>query len=142
MLKAERKIVMQAKMSKRNRKMKAKAKLLLALICVSVVAITVMAKGSQPKVVGYVYDSGSTVWEMAKRHCPKGMDMQDFVSEIEKANGIEDSVIHENWAYKIPVYETELKGEYLDMNTVVGYEATDNGVLLLTNDGNGYFIEK
>ena len=35
-----------------------------------------------------------------------------------------------------------VEDEYLDMSTVVGYETSDNGVLLLTNDGNGYFIEK
>ena len=32
--------------------------------------------------------------------------------------------------------------EYLNMTTIVGYETSDNGVLLLTNDGNGYYIEK
>lgn len=34
------------------------------------------------------------------------------------------------------------KSEYLDLATVVGYEVSDDGVLLITNDGNGYFIEK
>lgn len=34
------------------------------------------------------------------------------------------------------------KADYLDMNTVVGYEVSDGGVLLITYDGNGYFIEK
>ena len=32
--------------------------------------------------------------------------------------------------------------EYLNMSTVIGYETSDDGVMLLTNDGNGYFIEK
>lgn len=127
-----------AKYSKRN--VKGKAKLLLVLVCMFVVVITVAAKGSQREVVGYTYDSGSTVWGMAKRHCPEDMNIQQFVREIEKANGIENSVVHKNWIYKIPVYE--VKGEYLDMNTVVGYETSDEGVMLLTNDGSGYFIEK
>lgn len=35
-----------------------------------------------------------------------------------------------------------VENEYLNLSTVVGYEASDEGVLLLTNDGNGYFIEK
>lgn len=35
-----------------------------------------------------------------------------------------------------------IEDEYLNMSTVIGYEVSDNGVLLLTNDGNGYFIEK
>ena len=117
-------------------------KLIIALICMLAVAITVIAKGNQPKVVGYIYDSGDTVWEMAEEHCPYGMDIRLFAREIEKANGIEDSTVYKNWSYKIPVYETEIKGDYLDMNTVVTFEATDDGVLLITEDGNGYFIEK
>ena len=34
------------------------------------------------------------------------------------------------------------KFDYLNMSKVIGYETSDNGVLLQTNDGNGYFIEK
>lgn len=34
-----------------------------------------------------------------------------------------------------------VEDEYLNMSTVVGYESSDEGVLLLTSDGNGYFIE-
>ena len=119
---------------------KGKAKLLLIVACVIAVTVMVAAKGNQPKIVGYTYDSGSTVWEMAKKHCPKGMDIRHFVSEIEKANDIKDGIVYGNRTYKIPVYEKE--SEYLDLNTVVGYETSDDGVLLLTNDGNGYFIEK
>ena len=142
MLKAEREreIIMRAKGKAKYSKRNGKGKLIIALVCMLVVAITVMAKGNSRKVAGYVYDSGSTVWEMASKHCPYGMDTQEFAREIEKANGIENSVVYKNWTYKIPVYETE--SEYLDMNTVVGYETSDDGVLLLINDGNGYFIEK
>lgn len=30
----------------------------------------------------------------------------------------------------------------LNMNTVIGYEATDTGLMLYTDDGAGYYIEK
>ncbi len=30
----------------------------------------------------------------------------------------------------------------LNMNTVVNYETTESGLMLYTNDGNGYYIEK
>ena len=105
-----------------------------------IVMLSAFAKGNPPKVVGYTYDSGNTVWEMATKHCPDGMKIRDFAKEIAKVNGIENNVVYANCSYKIPVYESE--SEYLDLNTVVGYEVSDNGVLLLTNDGNGYFIEK
>ena len=120
-----------------------KGKLLVAVVCLFVIAstlIAVTAKGNQRKIVGYTYDSGNTVWEMAERHCPDDMDIRDFVREIKKANGMYDSVVYKYETYKIPVYETE--SEYLDMNTVVGYEVSDGGVLLITDNGNGYFIEK
>ena len=126
------------KTSKRNAK--GKAKLFFAFACTLVLAITVVAKGNSPKAIGYIYDSGDTVWEMAKRHCPENMEIQEFVKEIEKANDIKNSTVYKNWVYKIPVYETE--SEYLDMDTVVGYEVSDDGLMLLTNDGHGYFIEK
>ena len=34
-----------------------------------------------------------------------------------------------------------VEDEYLNLSTVIGYETSDEGVLLLTSDGNGYFIE-
>lgn len=140
MLKAEREreFKMKAKLNKRNRK--AKLRLFVMLICITAITITVVAKGNQPKIVGYIHDSGSTVWEMAQKHCPEDMDVRDFAREIERANGIKNSTVYEHCTYKIPVYES--KSDYLDMNTVVGYEVSDEGVLLVTNDGNGYFIEK
>lgn len=125
---------------KGNHKGKGKAKLLLILACLVVVIITVAAKGNHREAVGYIYDTGNTVWEMAERHCPDDMDIRDFTREIAKANEIDNSIVCKGCSYKIPVYEIE--SEYLDMNTVVGYETSDGGVLLHTNDGNGYFIEK
>lgn len=131
---------MKAKSRVNKRNQKARRRLFLVLSCIAVITLTVTAKENQPKVVGYIYDSGSTVWEMAKEHCPDNMDVRDVMREIEKVNEIKNSVVYANESYKIPVYETE--SDYLDMNTIVGYEASDEGVLLLTNDGNGYFIEK
>ena len=125
---------------KGNRKGKWKAKLLFILAYSAVLIVIVVAKGNYPEPTGYTYDTGKTIWEMAERHCPDDMDIRDFVTEIKKANDMYDSVVHKGYSYKIPVYKTE--SEYLDMNTVVGYETSDDGVLLLTDDGNGYFVEK
>lgn len=123
------------------KKAKGKGKWLIVLAyLVVLVAVTVAAKGNQPKIVGYTYDTGNTVWEMAKRHCPDNMDIRDFMREIEKANDIKDSTVYANYGYKIPVYEAE--SEYLDLNTVVGYETTEDGLKLFTNDGSWYFINK
>lgn len=38
--------------------------------------------------------------------------------------------------------EAEPESDFLDLATVTGYEATEQGVLLHTEDGSGYFIEK
>lgn len=125
---------------KGNHKGKGKAKLLLVLVCLIAIAITVSAKGKHREIVGYIYDTDSTLWEMAERHCPDDMDVRDFISEIRKANELDGCIVYKDRLYKIPVFEA--KADYLDMNTVVGYETSDNGVLLITSDGNGYFIEK
>ena len=130
---------MKAKSRVGKAKGKAKAKLLLILACLVVLAITVAAKGNEREIVGYTYDTGSTVWDMASRHCPDDMDIREFIYEIEKANDIKNSVVYEGSYYKIPIFQTE--SDYLDLNTVVGYEVSDGGLLLITNDGNGYFIE-
>ena len=38
--------------------------------------------------------------------------------------------------------EAEPESDFLDLATVTDFEATEYGVLLHTEDGNGYFIEK
>ena len=90
---------------KRNYKRKREVKSLLILTCLVIAIITVVAKGNHREVVGYVYDTGNTIWEMAERHCPNDMDIRDFMSEIRNANEIEDYVVYKDCAYKIPVYE-------------------------------------
>ena len=67
----------QGNFKSRKTKRKARAKSLLVLLCFIILATTVVTKGNNRKVVGYIYDSGSTVWEMASRHCPNGMDTQE-----------------------------------------------------------------
>lgn len=136
--KGKREMIMKAKRTKG----KGKLKLVMFAVLVVIIMITAFAKGNTPKIVGYTYASGSTVWEIATENCPKGMDVRYFAKEIAKANGLENNVVYEHYAYKIPVFESESENEYLDMSTVVGYELSDDGVMLLTNDGNGYFIEK
>ena len=41
----------------------------------------------------------------------------------------------------IGVMSSRHSTECLDMNTVVDYEATDAGLLLITENGSGYFLE-
>lgn len=31
---------------------------------------------------------------------------------------------------------------HLNLNTVIGFDVTEDGVMLYTNDGNGYYFEK
>ena len=90
--------------------MKLRGKLILFVLWMLLVCMLVcFAKASQPKVVGYTYASGNTVWEIASEHCPSGMKIENLVMEIEKLNGIEDSIIHKGRSYKVPVYECEVK---------------------------------
>ena len=40
------------------------------------------------------------------------------------------------------LYGENTESDFLDLATVTDFEATEHGVLLHTEDGNGYFIEK
>lgn len=131
----------------RNTKITRKGKLIIALIAgVLITQTTVVAlKGNQPKIIGYTYDTGNTIWEIAQRHCPSEMDVRNVVYEIKKANEIDDGIIQPNTLYQVPVYEgfdVARETDYLDLNTVVDYDVSENGILLYTSDGNGYYIEK
>ena len=64
-----------------------------------------VVKANEPRIVGYTYDTGNTVWEMAVRCCPNGLDTQVVAREIEMLNGIENSVVYEGVQYKVPIYE-------------------------------------
>lgn len=69
---------------------------------------------------------------------------------IDLANGNQDAIQYYNTRYVAngkylfgDEYIVEItKSDFLDMATVVGYDVTETGVYLHTNDGNGYFIEK
>ena len=100
MLNAEREIIMKAKSRKRKVRREFKAVLCVVLMLISLS----IAKANEPEIVGYTYDTGSTVWEMAERCCPNGMDTQTVVIEIERLNGIENSVVYEGVQYKVPIY--------------------------------------
>ena len=107
--KLERETNMRGKSRSNKRNGKAKGKLILTLSCIAIITFAVAAKGNKQEVVGYTYDSGSTVWEMAERNCPDGMDVRDVMMEIKKINGIEDGIVYKNKSYKIPVYDKASK---------------------------------
>lgn len=69
---------------------------------------------------------------------------------IDLENGNQDAIQYYNTRYVAngkylfgDEYIVEVtKSDFLDMTTVVGYDVTETGVYLHTNDGNDYFIEK
>lgn len=66
--------------------------------------------------------------------------------ENDLAKGNQDAIEYYNNNYvangKQLFGDKYIDDEYLNLSTVIGYETSDDGVLLLTNDGNGYYIEK
>lgn len=77
----------------------------LLVLCILLCTFICVKGNQQREIKGYTYDCGSTVWEIAQRNCPDDMDIRDFVSEIEKANGIKNHIVYSGMTYKIPVYE-------------------------------------
>lgn len=41
----------------------------------------------------------------------------------------------------IDIRSEEFTDNYIDMHTITGYSGTDTGLLLYTEDGNGYYLE-
>lgn len=111
MQKGKRETVMKAKSrfckgnGKAKRNGKGKSEKFLRVGVILMIALMLLAKANEPRIVGYTYDTGSTVWEMASRCCPEGIDMQSVAREIEKLNGIEDSIVYESVQYKVPIYD-------------------------------------
>lgn len=66
--------------------------------------------------------------------------------ENDLSKGNQDAIEYYNDTYiangKQLFGDKYIDDEYLNLSTVIGYETSDDGVLLLTNDGNGYYIEK
>lgn len=92
------KVINKGKLQKRLREM-----IIIALI---IIAIGVMYnQKSESEIVGYTYDSGNTVWELAEKHCPSDIDIREVMDEIEKVNDIQNSTIYRHMSYKVPVYQ-------------------------------------
>lgn len=118
---------------KRNRR-------ILGLIAIAMMLLFILGcKGNKPKIIGYTYDSGNTVWEMAQRCCPNNMDIREVVREIERVNKIKNSIIYDSKSYKVPIYQTS---DIINMNDIVDYEVTETGLMLYTADENGYYWER
>ncbi len=73
-----------------------------------------------------VYSDNGTTAENKPCNCP---------AEYECECEVYDDVFYR-------VYETEGNGDIIDLATVVGFDATDKGILLHTADGSGFYIEK
>ena len=69
------------KQARKKRRIKAAVKLLLII---AVIAAAVLLSGGirKPRIIGYEYDTASTLWELSKRYCPSSMDKRKYIDEI------------------------------------------------------------
>ena len=77
----------------------------IVILFLVLIGINSLSKYGKPKLMGYTYDSGNTVWEMAEKYCPENMDIRELIAEIESLNGIKNSTVYADSVYKIPIYE-------------------------------------
>ena len=77
----------------------------IVILFLVLIGIKGLSEYGKPKLMGYTYDSGNTVWEMAEKYCPENMDIRELIAEIESLNGIKNSTVHAGSVYKIPIYE-------------------------------------
>lgn len=63
-------------------------------------------------------------------------------NDLDKGNLDAIEYYNDNYVAKGKFLFGESEEDYLNLATVTGYDATENGILIHTNDGNGYYIEK
>lgn len=76
----------------------------------------------------------------AEEHSP--ILRKTLKEQMAKGNQTAIEYYNDNYVSKGKYLYGEDEPDYLDMKTVVGFDATENGVLLHTADGGGYYIEK
>lgn len=60
---------------------------------------------SSARIQGYEYDTCTTLWDLAERHCPSTVDKWDFIEEVKRVNGIENSTVYADRLYQFPIYK-------------------------------------
>lgn len=69
-----------------------------------IAVMVIILCGGKMHAVGYDYVSGTSLWEIAKEHCPDSMDKRDYIAEVMKLNGMENCTVYANRLYQVPVY--------------------------------------
>ena len=92
---------------KRSRKRRRQAIIRIA-VSILVLIISLFLYGGicqKHTAVAFGYDTCTTLWDLADKHCPNGMDKRDFIDEVKRINAMPDYKVYTNRLYQYPVYE-------------------------------------
>lgn len=89
-----------------KRKQAKRKRFFISIITIFTLITLILAIGSgKSEAESYTYVTASSLWEIAKEHCPDSMDKRDYIAEVMKLNGMEDYTVYANRLYRVPVYE-------------------------------------
>jgi len=79
---------------------------IVVMLCISFIAALLNSGNAADNVSWITVDvvKGDTLWSIAKRTLPKGVDIRQYIIEIKEANNMEHSYINEGQRLYIPVY--------------------------------------
>ena len=73
----------------------------------------------------------------------KTIQKYHLLNDINSGNAEAIKYYNNNYLSKgVYLYGEEAKSDFLNLATVTTFEATSDGVMLITEDGSGYYIEK
>ena len=56
------------------------------------------------RVKAYDYDTCTTLWGLAEKHCPESVDKRDFIEEVKRLNAMPDYIVYPERLYQYPIY--------------------------------------
>lgn len=65
-------------------------------------------------------EEGDTLWSIAGRYRPNGVDIRDFIYEIKDLNGLKDPIIYKNQLLLVPLYGNV---DRLDQDAIDEYDS-------------------
>lgn len=81
-----------------------------ALICGAASQMTEHVRDKPNEVIvtdAYEVRSGDTLWSIADKYCPDGMDKRDYIDDIAARNHLSGAVIRKGQVIEVWSYETE-----------------------------------
>ena len=92
----------------RRQQIRRKRRIIKAISIIILTIVVLLVLGATyiyvPEAEAYEYHACSTLWELAERYCPEGMEKQRYIAEVMELNAMTDSTVYPKRLYMVPIY--------------------------------------